>query len=427
MKVALINSPVARRSPHSRLAPPLGLAYIASVLRMEGHEVSAVDFNVSGLNLKRVDLLLEWEKPEVVGLSAYTETYPNALAIARRVKELAPQTRIVMGGPHPSLLPEQVVADEAVDFVAVGEGEETMLELVQRIASQVRDFSDVRGLAYKTGQGPRVNERRKLLHPDSLPYPARELFPLEFYQDKWNVLTARGGCPFRCPFCSASAIWDGRRRARMPRHVAGEVQFLNSRYGAEYVFFSDDIFTLNRKWVRELLRELEGIGCPVEWGCATRVDMVDRGLLAEMAQAGCRSIQFGVESGSQRILDSVKGINKRQVLRAVEGAREAGIEVAASFMVPFPDDTEETIRETGDFMRQLFAAGSKILLSYTSPYPGTDFYQHASELGLKILTDRWEEFDAKHNILETRHLSWERIEELVAGVVRDTGLRKAAG
>jgi radical SAM superfamily enzyme YgiQ (UPF0313 family) len=204
----------------------LGLAYITSVLLMEGHEVVAVDFNVSGLNLKRVDLLLQTERPDVIGLSAYTKTYPNALAIARRIKEIAPQTRVVMGGPHPALLPEQVAAEEAVDFAVVGEGEETMVELVQRIASRVQDFSDVRGLAYKTAQGPRVNERRKLLHPDSPPYPARELFPLEFYQDKWNVLTARGGCPFRCPFCSASALWDGRRRARMPRHVAREVEFL---------------------------------------------------------------------------------------------------------------------------------------------------------------------------------------------------------
>ncbi|MDI6872595.1 MAG: radical SAM protein [Bacillota bacterium] len=425
MKIVLINSPVRRRSPHSRLAPPLGLAYIASVLLMEGYEVSAVDFNVSGLNLNRVDRLVEVEKPALVGISAHTETYPNALQIARRIKAKAPETKVVLGGPHPTLLPGEILAEEAVDFVVVGEGEETMVELARHLTTGLGEPGDIKGLGYKDRAGPRVNARRKPLHPDAFPYPARELFPLEFYEDKWNVLTARGGCPFKCPFCSASAIWGGRRRARIPKHVVGEVEALSERYGATYVFFADDIFTLNHRWVRELLDLLVKLDRRPEWGCATRVDLVDQKLLREMAKAGCRAIQFGVESGSQRILDSVKGIKKEQVLRAVQAAVGAGIEVASSFMIPFPEDTRESIKETKDFIKQLYYAGSKVLLSYTSPYPGTHFYQNAAELGIKLLTDRWEEFDAKHNVLETKHLSAQEIEELVQEIVEETGLIKA--
>ncbi|MDI3281342.1 MAG: radical SAM protein, partial [Bacillota bacterium] len=139
------------------------------------------------------------------------------------------------------------------------------------------------------------------MDPDALPYPARELFPLEFYEDRWNVLTARGSCPFRCPFCSASFLWQGRRRARAPEKVIDEVRMLIESYGAAYVFFVDDIFTLDRRWVRQLLALLERLEYPLAWGCATRVDMVDPPLLQEMARAGCRAIQFGVESGAQSI------------------------------------------------------------------------------------------------------------------------------
>lgn len=426
LDVLLLNAPVRRRSPHARLAPPLGLAYLGAVLRLEGFSVSAVDFNVSGLNLQRLDRLLE-NPPALAGLSAHTETYDNALAIARRIKSLSPETKVVLGGPHPTLLPERVLAEEAVDFVVVGEGERTLLELTQHLVTGLGSLDRIAGLGYKNGSGLKLNAARGPLPPDSLPYPARDLFPLEFYQDRWNVLTARGGCPFKCPFCSASALWQGRRRPRKPEFIGEEVRLLAEEYGAEYVFFADDIFTLNHQWVRQVLQSLGRLHSRPDWGCATRVDMVNERLLGEMAAAGCRAIQFGVESGSQPILDSVKGIQRGQVIAAVKHARAAGIDVACSFMIPFPDDTRETIRETKELMQQLAKMGAKVLLSFTTPYPGTYFHDHAAELGLKLLTGRWEEFDAKHNVLETRHLSAAEIEELVGELVREVGLVKAAG
>ncbi len=423
-KIVLINAPVTRQSPHARLAPPLGLAYIASSLMQAGYEVSAIDFNISGLNLRRVDRVVEVEDPAIIGISAHTETYPNGLEIARRIKSLDANIKIVMGGPHPTILPEEVLAEDAVDFVAIGQGEKTMVELVRYLMGGKGDLKEIPGLGYKDdGGAPKINERRELLGPDELPYPARELFPLGFYKDTWNVLVATGSCPFKCPFCSASYIWHGRKKARSPQNVIDEVKMLVERYGAGYIFFVDDIFTLNKRWVYELLDLLNKMEHPVEWGCATRVDMVDDGLLKEMAGAGCRAIQFGVESGSQQILDSVKGIKKEQVLEAVGAAREVGIEVACSFMVPFPEDTRESIRETKEFMKEVHGTGGKILLAFTTPYPGTYFYQRAGELGLKILSDRWDEFDAKHNILETRYLSAQEIEELVGEMVAETGLQ----
>ena len=208
--------------------------------------------------------------------------------------------------------------------------------------------------------------------------------------------------------------------------MVDEMRMLIEAYGASYIFFADDIFTLDRRWVYALLGLLEGLEYPLEWGCATRVDLVDREVLRKMAGVGCQAIQYGVESGCQTILDSVKGIQKEQVLEAVKVARDAGInDVASSFMIPFPEDTKETIRETKEFIKQVHAAGSKILMSYTTPYPGTHFYEHADELGIRILAKRWDEFDAKHNVMETKYLSSEEIEGLVAELVQETGLQRS--
>lgn len=199
MEIVLINAPVTKVSPHSKLALPLGLAYIASVLIQEGRTVSAIDFNISGLNLRRVDNIVK-KRPSVIGISAHTETYPNALIIAKRIKELDNSISIVIGGPHASILPEQVLLEDAIDYVAIGEGEATMSELVKYLIDGEGQLEDIKGIGYKDADGKiNLNQRRELLDPDALPYPARDLFPLEFYQEQWNISTARGVVRFNVP------------------------------------------------------------------------------------------------------------------------------------------------------------------------------------------------------------------------------------
>ncbi|HEY5549557.1 MAG TPA: radical SAM protein [Coriobacteriia bacterium] len=425
MDVVLFNAPVTVRNEHARLSPPLGLAYLASALRADGRTVSAVDFNVSGLNLRRVDSIIAYDKPAIVGISAMTETYPNALAIARRVKELAPKTVVVLGGAHPTILPQAVVAEDGVDYVIAGAGEQGLARLAAFVLEGEGSPGDIPGLAWRDGDAVRANPRVALSDPDELPRPARDLFPTEFYRDKWNVLTATGSCPFRCPFCSAASLWQGRRRMRSPGSIAAELRDLSADYGVDRVFFTDDLFTMDKAWVREFAQELGNLERPVEWGCATRVDQVDAELLRVMADAGCDGIQFGVESGSQQILDSVKGIDKAEVLEAIRSAVAVGIDTVSSFMVPFPEDTRETLAESHAFMREVRDAGSRIFLSYTCPYPGTVFHDKADELGLRILSDRWDEYDAKHVVMETRHLSAAEIESIISEMARDLGLQKS--
>jgi radical SAM superfamily enzyme YgiQ (UPF0313 family) len=271
-----------------------------------------------------------------------------------------------------------------------------------------------------------TNPRRAPLDPDSIGLPARHLLSLEFYADAFNVLTARGGCPYRCPFCSASHIWSGKHRPRDPKAVVAEIAMLIAEYGASYIFFVDDIFTLRRSWVLELMAELEPLRGAFTWSCGTRVDRVDEELLQVMARAGCTGIQYGIESGAQEILDSVKGIDRDAAEDAVRWAVAAGMSVTCSFMVPFPQDTEETLRETFAFMATLRGLGSQLYLSYTTPYPGTAFYEQADELGVRILTRDWGEYDAKHLVMETRNLSVERIEKLVSEAAPQLGMNQTA-
>jgi radical SAM superfamily enzyme YgiQ (UPF0313 family) len=195
-----------------------------------------------------VENIIEWAKPALVGISAHTETYGTAVEIARKVKLLDQKIKIVMGGPHPSIMPEQVLAETSLDYVVAGEGEETTVELLRYILEGRGDPAEIKGLAFKDRNGAvRVNERRALLNPDDLPWPARDLFPLDFYEEKWNILTARGSCPFKCPFCSASHIWGGRRKARSPRSIIEELKMLVEVYGSDYISFIDDIRLRRRR------------------------------------------------------------------------------------------------------------------------------------------------------------------------------------
>ncbi|MCE5190205.1 MAG: B12-binding domain-containing radical SAM protein [Actinomycetia bacterium] len=421
----LFNAPVTSRNLHARLSPPLGLAYIAGGLVEAGYRVSALDFNVSGLELRRVDMVMAHDKPAVIGISAMTETYGNALRIATRAKELNPDTVVVLGGAHPTILPREVMASVNVDYVVVGPGERSMVALVNVLLRSEGDLDQVPGLAYARRGQVVMNRPDVLRAPEDMPEPQRGIFPIELYEDKWNVLTATGSCPYRCPFCSAASLWQGRRRMRDPAHIVAEIRDLTATYGVSDVFFTDDIFTLNRRWVRELMDELGTLEHPVRWGCATRVDSVDRELLTLMADSGCSGIQFGVESGSQEVLDSVKGIEKEQVIDAVTISLELGIEPVCSFIMPFPEDTEQTLRETKLFIKELHSLGSGIFLSYMCPFPGTLYYEQAEELGVHILGRSWDEFDAKHVVMETRHLGAKRITEIMEDIASEVGMRRS--
>lgn len=426
--VLLVNSPVrkTRSDWHAGLSLPLGIAYIGAVLMKHGYSASAIDFNVSGLNADRLRTAVESEDPAVLGISTHTETYMSGLEIARIAKETKPSLLVVMGGPHATVMHEDVAAEAYVDFVIRGEGEYGMLELTRLLVDGTGSLEGIQGLVHKRDGRVMVNDERPFIEdPDELPFPARGMLPVDLYAYGGNVLASRGGCPFSCAFCAVNNIWKGRRRFRSPGNVTDEISQVLRMYGLREINFADDTFTLDRRRTLALCEALKAIPVPYPWSwtCGTRVDLVDEELLGVMREAGCSAIQLGVETGSQDLMDAMgKRITLEQVRTAVALAKGAGLGVLCSFMFPQPDDTEETIREQIRFMKELNLMGAKLSMACTTPYPGTYYYDHASDLGINILADNWDDFDAKHLVIETRHLSQERLQGLLREIVEQVGL-----
>ncbi len=404
----------------------MGLAYIASVLLRAGYSVSAIDFNISGFNPLRVKRILERETPRILGISTHTETYLNGLMIAEIAKQVNPAITVVIGGTHPTIMYQEAARDKSIDVVVRGEGEYTMLELADSIIKNKGGLAEIKGIAYRENGMVKVTPARPFIKdPDELPFPARGLFPLPLYKISGAVLISRGGCPFNCHFCSVNNIWEGKRRHRNPEKVVEEILYIFKHGQAQEINFSDDTFTLDRQRVIELCALLKKVKKPLQlrWMCSTRVDLIDKELLEKMHEAGCSSIQYGIEAGSQKILDSIgKKITLEQVRDAVRATLDAGIEVTCSFMFPHPLDTEKTIREQMRFMKELIEMGATETLASTTPYPGTYYYEHADELGIKILASNWDEYHGRHLVITTKYLSEEKLKSLLEELVQYVGL-----
>ena len=426
MDILLVNASPKIMTIHASLTPPLGLAYIASVLMRAGYDVSAIDFNVGGLKPFVLEKFLEKESPCILGISTHTETYLNGLKIAEIAKQVNPGITVVMGGTHPTVMYQEVARERNIDVVARGEGEYTMLELADCFIRNKGSLAEIKGIAYQDNGTVKVAPERPFIEdPDELPFPARELFPLPLYGSPGTALISRGGCPFNCHYCAVNNIWKGRRRFRKSEKVAEEIDYIIKHGQAQWINFADDVFTLDRKrtvGLCDLLRDVKRFS-KLRWLCTTRVDLVDEELLEEMYEAGCYSVTYGVESGSQKILDAIgKKITLEQVRHAVRTTLDIGMKVTCFFMFPQPDDTEETIREQIQLMKELKEMQARLVLSFTTPYPGTYYYEHASELGIKALVDSWDEYQGRRLTITTKYLSEEKLNSLLEELVRDVGL-----
>jgi len=424
--VLLVNAPVKGMSRHASLTPPLGLSYIAAVLLKAGYDVSAIDLNVSGFDHSRVRWILERETPRILGISAHTETYLSGLQVAQIAKQVNPKIAVIMGGTHPTVMYQDAAKEKNIDVVVRGEGEYSMLELADCIIKGKGNLAEINGIAYRENKTVKVNPERPFIEdPDELPFPARGLFPLPLYNSPGTVLMSRGGCPFHCHFCAVNSVWKGNRRFRKPEKVVEEILYIFNHEQAEEIAFADDAFTLNRRRVLELCGLLKDVkeALRLRWLCATRVDLVDKELLEEMHEAGCYDIQYGIEAGSQKILDSIgKKITLEQVRDAVSTTLGLGINVTCSFMFPHPEDTVETIREQMHLMKELLKMGATETITATAPFPGTYYYEHADELGIKVLAGNWDEYNCRHLVITTKNLSEEKLKELLAELAEYVGL-----
>jgi len=367
--------------------PPLGLGYIAAYLRQHKVSVDLVDctFLSQAEALERVAR----SDPEIIGIY-------SMFSIKKRSVELAEMLRkgsrlLVAGGPLPSLKPEAFLG--TFDVVVIGEGEQTMLELVHAVKKGA-DLSGIKGIAYREGGVIKLTSKRGLIgNLDSIPFPAREFFDNKAYMDYHRrrsnhtvttVITSRG-CPFRCDFCSRP-IFDERFRARSAKNIADEVEVV-CVLGYDRIWFADDCFTFSRKRLIDVCDEMIRRGLRIDWECLSRVDTIDREATEKMRQAGCVRVFFGIESGNDSVLALMnKRTTTKQADEAVRLTKASGIQVGGFFIVGYPGETDETILDTIRFASSL----PLDYLSFTLPYPipGTPLYEREKD---KMTLDEPEE------------------------------------
>lgn len=366
MKIVLINSNTGRKERIENEAawPPLGLLYLASVLKTEGHEIKVIDNARAGMPIKNLADRVKRENPDIVGIGALTPTFRQGINIAKAVKEKNPDVKIIFGNYHATFEYERLLKKyPVVDCVVLGEGERTFSELLKNLGKKGK-MKDVKGIAFRhkgrvfrTPPGPFIQEL------DKLPFPDRSLLEQEYKSEivgifgsggKFTTLLSSRGCPYACKYCACAAFSHRKVRFRSPENVAEEMEALYSEGYAE-VGFVDDNLLLNKKRVEKICDLLKARKIKLNMWAEGRADQASEEVLHKFSQVGCKTIYFGIESGSQKILDYYgKAITPDISRRAVANSKKAGIEnIIGSFIVGAPIETKEDVKKTFDFALSL--------------------------------------------------------------------------
>jgi radical SAM superfamily enzyme YgiQ (UPF0313 family) len=380
------------------LYPPLGLLYVAGAIERCGrHGVGVVDAVAEGLDAAGVQRRVRQMRPDVVGIQALTFTLVDALEAAEAAKRAAPAARVVMGGPHANLFPEETLAFPAVDFLLLGEGESNIAGFLDE-AQEGGPTAGVPGIVLRgqDGGGAAFGPPNPLIEDlDALPMPARHLLDNARYASvlgkgkRLTTIMSSRGCPARCVFCDRPHL--GKRfRARSAESVAEEMERCLRDLGVDEFFFYDDTFTIDGRRVFAVCEEVRRRGLKVSWDIRARVSSVDREMLRALRDAGCARIHFGIESGNERVLKTIrKGVDLEGARQVFAWCRELGIESLAYFMFGFPGEGPAEAEDTVRYALSLRC--DYVHVAATTPFPGTELYRMGMESGL-YRGDPWREF-----------------------------------
>ncbi len=413
-KVMLVFPPVTISRLYDKMCcMPMGIAYLGAVLR-ENYDVRLLDAVVEGHDLERdledprvfqyglspemiMDRVREYG-PDVVGMSClFSSQFPAVAEISRQVKKWGPEIVTVTGGTHPTFLPERCLEEEALDYIVMGEAEESFPKLLRAVSSG-KGFNEIDGVAYRENGNTRVQEKTSWIQDlDSLPFPARDLLPVEKYF-KINVpfmffsksprnmsfITSRG-CPCRCNFCSSTRFWGGRQRKRSPENVLAELEHLKSRYGIKEVKFEDDNLTVDWRRAKAIFQGMIDREIGLAWNMPNGVmvkTLEDTEMLRLMKESGCYEVILAFESGDQYVVDNIvnKPLDLEKSRDIVKNVKAMNIDTHAFFIIGFPGESLQQIKNTFSYARSLKL--DKFYVFIFNPLPGTPLYRECLSRGL---------------------------------------------
>jgi magnesium-protoporphyrin IX monomethyl ester (oxidative) cyclase len=417
MRVCLINPPRIQPKVWGKpsVFPPIPLAYIAAILektnevhvidaptegRTNLQEINKTTYRV-GLSNKQIEQKIKLWSPEIVIIEIpFSGWARTAFEVSSKIKQINNKIITVLYGQHPSARPKACLERNSVDFVIIGEAENTITELVDKLKIGFSEFEKIKGLGFIDNGELVITPMRPIIEDlDSFPLPARHLLPMNEYTDAvketplrgvinkpWTIMITSRGCPFRCVFCTHHVVWGRKWRGRSPGNVVAEIEHLVKTYGIKQIDFLDDNMTLDRTRMENICDLIVKKNLHIEWftPSGVRADTLDESLLRKMKKSGCKKIRVAPESGVQEIVDTVikKNLDLKSVERAVRLCKKVGLKVGCFFVIGLIGETKDDIKKTINFAYKLRQLGAdSFIFSIASPIYGTELYKEAKKQG----------------------------------------------
>jgi len=437
MKKVLLIKP--KDSYSYAVIPNLGLGYLASSLRKHGFEPQLLDCNKAELKADEFKEYLVKNNFHMVGFQVYTNSLLSAKAMMKVVRNILPDTVILIGGPHPSGDPEQALFFfQEADCAVIGEGEEAVVELMKLSRGDLRNsslLSKINNVAFRdSAKGIVVNAVKFYEDINLIPNPAWDLIDPRTYPISPHgtfsksypvapVITSRG-CPYLCTFCAGFKSTGRKLRRRSVENVLDEISYLNSKFGVKEIHIEDDNFTLQKEYVMEFCEGLKSRGLKIWWACPNgiRADKLDKEMLLAMENSGCYSFALGIESGSNKVLKIMKkNVTVEEIERQVSLIKDTtSINITGFFLLGYPQETEDDIIKTLEFSKRLRI--DKASFSPVMPLPGSEIYESWKNKVGKDSPD-WSKFLYYQFVPQVSEISEEKLKKYLKKAVLQFYLR----
>jgi radical SAM superfamily enzyme YgiQ (UPF0313 family) len=407
---------------------PIGLMYIGTVLKNEGHTVKLIGIERRYSERSFLKELANFG-PDIVGISITTPYANKAEYIARFIKTNFPEIPVIAGGPHPTILPLEVLKEKNIDVCVIGEGERTIIELINHYERRNVPLEDIKGIAFlKNGSLVMTDKRGYIENLDDLPFVDRELLPKKTIfgragyplKNPCMLITTTRGCPYQCTFCqpTVNSLFGRKVRKRSPENVIAEISELKRRYNIGGLWINDDTFALDPRWTSKFCELMNSKGMDILWWANGRVNIIKEDILKKMQEAGCVALIMTFECGSERVRNKIlkKGITNTQVINAYNIGHKLGLLLRANIMLGSPTETEEEIQESVMMVKAL--QPHFVTASYTTPIPGTYMYSELLSKGEIDGRTDWGFYDISHFKKIDTEVTESRLKEVYRDIQR---------